>query len=81
MKDLKIKENILQEIMDLMDEKEGEQLAKHPKLIAAKVSVAKPVVEETEGEEMETEESDDVKPEGEISPEDLKKLLEHFKNK
>lgn len=76
MKDLALKQNVLQEIMDLMDEKEGENLKSHPKLMAAKIEVEKP-----EGEEMleESSEAPAVPSEDEISPEMLEKLIEHFK--
>lgn len=42
MKDLSLKQNVLKEIMDLMSEREGKALKNHPKLVAAKVEIAKP---------------------------------------
>lgn len=88
MKDLEMKQNVLKEIMSLMDEREGESLKKHPKLIAAKIEVAKPegsgeaLKEKLMGEKSEDapEESPEMekKEDGEISAEDIKKLLEHF---
>lgn len=84
MQDLEIKEKVLQEIMDLMEEREGEALKKHPKLVASKVEVEKPVDEEA-SEEMEVsadmmaKKEDPMSEESEISAEDLQKLLEHFK--
>lgn len=39
----KINGKILDEIMQLMDEKDGEKLMKHPKLVAMKVTAAKPI--------------------------------------
>jgi hypothetical protein len=86
MKDLSIKQNVLQEIMDLMDARDGEDLKSHPKLMAAKIEV-KPegdskspiegsdLEESLESPEVEKSEGDD----GEISPEDLQALLEKFK--
>lgn len=74
MKDLELKQNVLQEIMDLMDQREGEDLKKHPKLMAAKIEVEKPE-DETQGEI----EGGETEKSGEISPEDLAKLIEHFK--
>lgn len=76
MQDLDAKERILQEIMDLADEKEGEHLKSHPKLMA-KMQMEKPAAEEMpmgeeggEGIEMA------VKSEEELTPEMIKKLLE-----
>lgn len=81
MKDLKVKQDVLQEIIDLMDEREGDSLKKHPKLLASKVEVEAPAPEADEkSEELPKEESAEL-PEGEISPEDLDKLLEHLKSK
>ena len=41
MKDVRLK--VLDEIMNLMDQKSGERLKGHPKLMAAKVVIAKPL--------------------------------------
>lgn len=49
MKNNKMK--ILDEIINLMDEEDGKRLMKHPKLVAAKVTVAKPITKK-EGDEM-----------------------------
>jgi len=38
-----IKSKVLEELMSLMDEQEGENLKLHPKLVAAKITVAKPI--------------------------------------
>ena len=82
-KELGIKSKVLKEIMDMMDMTEGENLKKHPKLIAAKVTVAKPVNEEEKEKIMEDmdekkesmeEESDELDLEN-IDPELLKKLM------
>ena len=79
MKDLETKESVLQEIIDLMDAREGEDLKKHPKLLAASVEVEKPevVAEEPEVSSDVLAQKDD---EEEISPEQIRKLLEHFKD-
>ncbi|WP_413581100.1 hypothetical protein [Bdellovibrio sp. HCB288] len=80
MEDLDSKKKVLEEIMALMDEKEGEGLARHPKLVSAKVDVVKPEVanEENPSEALlqEKEESD----EEELSPEMIQKVLEMYKD-
>ena len=57
MKDFNLKNKVLEEIMGLMDEKEGDILKSHPKLVKAEVEVVKPKSEEVkplgEGEELE----------------------------
>ena len=86
MQDMEMKKKIAQEIMDLMDQKDGEKLKGHPKLIAASVEVGKkpllgddlweagedPKEEKTETPDMETKEAG----EEELSPEMIKKLIE-----
>jgi hypothetical protein len=78
MQDLEMKKKVAQEIMALMDEKDGEMLKKHPKLMTASVEVEKDPVksfgedEASESPEMEAKEGG----EEEISPEMIKKLLE-----
>lgn len=87
MKDLGIKQKTLQEIIDLMDEREGSELKNHPKLIAAKIEV-KPEGESEDPLQAlksasadEDESAEDLPKDGdEVSPEDLKKLLEHFQS-
>ena len=86
MKDLSVKQNILKEIMDLMDAKEGEGLKAHPKFAAAKIEV-KPESDEPElpvdGAELEEklEVPEEEKAEGdELSDDDLQMLLEKFKD-
>jgi hypothetical protein len=44
-----VKSKVLSEIMDLMDQKEGEKLMSHPKLMAMKVVKAGPVDKEIVG--------------------------------
>lgn len=67
MQDLEMKQKVAQEIMALMDQKEGERLKSHPKLMAkaAAAPAEEPVAEEmpVEGEE-------------ELSPEMIQKLIE-----
>lgn len=87
MLDLEMKKKVAQEIMDLMDQKDGERLKKHPKIVAASIEIdkKKPLDEMmSKGEEAE-ESSDELKPFGqekskedeeEISPEMISKLLE-----
>lgn len=47
MQDLEIKKNVLKEIMDLMDGREGDRLKSHPKFAKA---AAKPAVDELEAD-------------------------------
>lgn len=63
----KIKQKVLDEIISLMDEEEGNKLKKHPKLMAAKISVEKAAPKEMMSEMMpegEGEESEDSEDEG-----------------
>lgn len=58
----KIKQKVLDEIIALMDDEEGNKLKKHPKLMAAKISVEKAEPKEMMSEMMpegEGEESED----------------------
>lgn len=80
MQDLEMKQNILKEIMDLMDQKEGEKLKSHPKFMAAKVEVEKPAVEEAEPKEESVEVGEKSMSESEVSPEQLQMLLEQLKD-
>lgn len=76
MQDMEMKKKVAQEIMALMDEKDGERLKSHPKLMAAKIEVEKPESElelEAKPEGMESEE--------ELSPEMVQKLLEMMSGK
>jgi len=77
MQDLELKNKILDEIMGMMDEKDGERLKSHPKF-AAKAALAEPEPEIEAEEEA-------LKPEGEISedemsPEMIQKMLEMYKD-
>lgn len=94
MQDMEIKKKVLSEIMDLMDEKDGEMLKMHPKVMAAKIEVAKPESEGAvdmmkekmmgdKGEMMpghESSESPEMESEEEMSPEMIKKVLEMYKD-
>lgn len=71
MQDLDMKKKVAQEIMALMDEKDGERLKSHPKLMAKSPAPEMPM----EGEEM-LAEGVPVEGEEEISPEMLQKLME-----
>lgn len=73
MKDLEVKKKVLDEIMGLMDEKDGDRLKKHPKVMAAKIEVKKPELEIEEPKESVIAESED-----ELSPEMVSKLLEMY---
>lgn len=42
----KLKEKVLKDLMNYADGLEGEKLKNHPKLVAAKVTVAKPIAED-----------------------------------
>lgn len=94
MMDIETKKKVLEEIMSLMDEKEGEKLKSHPKFMAAKIEVAKPVEGDAEmmKEKMLGDESE-MKPghelsespgvessEEEISPEMIDMLLKKYKD-
>lgn len=94
MQDMEIKKKVLDEIMELMDEKEGDKLKMHPKLMAAKIEVVKPKDSESEmikekrmGDisEMEpnheaSETQDEEAAEEEISPEMIELLLKKYKD-
>lgn len=69
-----MKKRVAEEIMALMDEKEGERLKKHPKFMKAEIEVEKPDAETSEGLDM--EEKPMVEGEEELSPDMIKKLLE-----
>lgn len=68
---MKLESKILDEIIAMLDEQEGEKLKKHPKLMAMEVEVEKkPMVEE---------EDDEMEDEKELTPEMIQKLLEMAK--
>lgn len=84
-----IKDKVLSEIMDLMDQKEGEKLSMHPKLMAMKIKVASPLdkkedMKEMEPKELENEEMksgsdlDELDKES-LDPEMLAKLMKLLK--
>lgn len=86
MKDLELKNKVLNEIMGLMDDKEGEMLKSHPKLVKAKIDVIKPIAVEAdeEGESKDLKDKElalgdlgESKDEGEeIDPDMLEMLME-----
>ena len=69
-----LKSKVLKELIDVLDQEDGKMLMKHPKVMAAKITVAKPIEkgamldkpemkEEMEGEgEEEMESPDEVVP-------------------
>ena len=79
-----IENKVLQDIIDMLDEQEGEKLKKHPKLMALQVEVGKkPEMAEGEGEEEDpeheaSESPEELSQEGEMSPEMIKKVLEMY---
>jgi len=86
MQDLEMKKKVAQEIMDLMDQKDGDRLKNHPKFMAASIEVEKPkeMCAECEKSPCECEKSqmEEPKEEGEeISPEILQKLMEMLDKK
>ena len=88
MQDLDVKKKVLDEIMGLMDEKDGDRLKNHPKVLAAKIEVKKDnpiemMKEKMNGDDGENdpghEESESPEMEAsedEMNPEMIKKLLE-----
>lgn len=90
MESMKMKGKILQEIIDLMGEEEGKKLKNHPKLMAAKITVAKPLdkveempVEDEPGEGPQHELDEGPKVESiedvlESLPEELKAKIKKF---
>lgn len=43
---MKLKNKVLQDLMDVLDEEDGAKLMKHPKVLAAKVTIQKPMGKE-----------------------------------
>lgn len=78
MQDLETKQKILDEIMSMMDEKDGERLKSHPKLAAASMPEEKPGLELGEDESSENPEME--KKEGDLDPETVQKILEMYKD-
>lgn len=84
MKDLSMKQNVLQEIIDLMDQKDGESLKNHPKF-ASPVTEEPSLDAEIAEEEISSEEPEVLSAEAPaeldgLSEEDLQMLLEKFKD-
>ena len=89
MKDIGVKSKIYKEIMNLMDEKEGERLMSHPKVMAMKITTAKPLLgskEDKKEDLLESESSDMENMEDkigsdidEISPEMIAKIIKALK--
>lgn len=50
-----IKAKVLDEIIDVLDQEDGKRLMKHPKLMAAKVTIAKPITKPEMEDEIEGE--------------------------
>lgn len=73
MKDQQLKSKVLEEIMALMDQNDGDRLKAHPKLAVSKVEVEQPEpgVDPVDGGEQPA--ADELE---NISPEELQKLLE-----
>lgn len=83
MKDLELKKNVLKEIMDLMDSREGDRL-KGLKAKAAPVKIeveteSEPEDEMQEDEGMESKGADGEESEMDLSPEMLEMLLAKLK--
>lgn len=58
---MKMKNKVLQDLMDVLDQEDGAKLMKHPKVLAAKVTIAKPMEKEMPyGEEMPKIHEDDM---------------------
>lgn len=71
-----IEKKVLEDIIAMLDEQEGEKLKKHPKLMAMEVEVKKePMV----GEKPEMEEESEDESEMELSPEMLAELMKLVK--
>ena len=82
---MELDKKVLEEIIGMLEEQEGEKLKKHPKLMAMQVEVEKPKLEVENPESPEVDPVDGgVKEESEddeeLSPEMLKKLLEQLED-
>lgn len=83
MKDMMAKKEVLDEIMKLMDDKDGDMLRKHPKIAKVDIESNDPALADelkdkmmgVEGEEMSAM---DVE-KSEMNPEDMQKLMELYK--
>lgn len=77
MDDLEMKKKVLQEMMDMMSEKDGDKLKQHPKMMSLKVE-EKPL--EGSPDEEKSESPSEEASEDDLSPEAIQKLLELYKN-
>lgn len=82
-KSTQAKKSVLEEIMQMMDNKMSDGLKNHPKIMAAKIEVAKPeviAVDEPSLDEDDGDKVEDSSPEKEeMDPEEMQKLLELYK--
>lgn len=81
MKDMEVKKQILQEIMDMMDEQESEKLKKHPKIAKVDISSNDPeMAEELKDKLVESEviEEEPKKEDEELDEETLDKLKQMY---
>lgn len=78
MQDLELKKKVLQEMMDLMEQKDGESLKGHPKMMALKVE-AKPEADSAEPKLGLDPEDAAAEGEEDLSPEMVQKILEMYK--
>ena len=74
MEDMDMKKKVLQEMMDLMDQKDGDKLKCHPKMMALKVEAKPPEASPAEESPESEEPSED-----DLSPEMVQKILEMYK--
>jgi hypothetical protein len=73
---MELEKKVLEGLIQMLDEQEGEKLKKHPKLMAMEVEIEKkPKMEEMEEPEMESEDDSEM----ELTPELIQKLLEMSK--
>lgn len=89
MKDMSVNSKVLNEIIKLMDEKEGDKLKMHPKLVAMKVTTTKPLLGSKEDKKEDKMEMESPEIEGmeekagsdldELSPEMLAKIMKMMK--
>lgn len=81
---MKMNSKILDEIMNLMDEEDGKKLMKHPKLVAMKVTTAKPIEDvkedDLEGESKAMENAEEMMGD-DLDEETIMELLQALKKK
>lgn len=75
MNPMMMKSKILKEIMNVMDNEEGNKLKNHPKLLAAKVTVSKPMEKSEEVPSIEGESEESPEMESSEGPESISDLL------